>query len=549
MILFPLALFLAIRFLVPEADELAWAFLLFAIAATFLPRRIGLRVSAAGAGLLMVCAIHIALYQNQTGLRFSLAQIFGIPFEAAESIYYYCGRFYFALLVMEFVSLMLALCAFSHWVIARIERASNPRARIWKRALLVAMGVPALWLGFRMANLKLHPLPPIKIRFEAGERSDLPVPKESLIIIQLESVNGALIFDDPQRPYGSSIALPGLHALADKGGVWIPHLWSNSFGTNLGMSSILCGTSGALSTKLIAPTDGTPCLPERFRRAGYDTSFYYSFRDADFYKIKNYVGTLGFQNFYYGASLMKADDPFLGFGYEDCQFYDRAFDHLEKRGLDHKKNIFIYMSVHMNHAPFDQHLKISHPFSSPTDSIQKYLNSAYEQDYCVAHALERIEAWRRSDLHVFFVGDHSITLNSRYGLYDRYSTSLYYLPSRERKKEFKAGPRREVSAAQDQVISTVLELFGAPSSSGSFLWSLKGDAKPANYQKCHLIADLTQDIAAVIDGDTNIVRKNGPQEFSAIRYNGMEPVFSANLRYPEDWAQFPVDKECLSRIY
>lgn len=538
-LLFNLGLFSLTRLILPEAEEICFLALLIGSVFFF-----SLRMAALASGLMMCALVHIYLYKHLSGLQFNLYQVFENPIDAGQSVILFLGNLFTILALMELTFLTVGLAAIVKWLLAgrRIPRT------VWMPAL-VALSIPAITYASVVGTQHFYPRVPVRLVFQESDRPGVvPLSDESLIVLQLESVNSAVIFSGTTEPFASRIPLPGLQKVRDLGGLWIPHIWSNSFGTHLGMSSILCGTSGALTAQLVRPSDGTPCMPERFRRAGFDTTFYYSFRDADFYQMKTHVGALGFQNFYFGDALMKNQESNLKWGYQDCSFYKRAFDHMESSGLASKKKIFVYMSVHMHHAPFGNHLDIEHPFAKPATSEEVYLNSAFEQEHCMVEFIERVQQLKRNDLHVMIIGDHGFPVNKRWGTYDHFATSYYFLPSRQRRSEFKSGDRSGPQIAQDQIISTVLELFGTPPSPTSFLWALKGEAQPANYRKCLLISEFGHDMAIALEGQRQVTRKLRRDSFSGAVYANRQPIQEKRLHSSRDWADYQLDPACMQQL-
>ncbi|MGE0526919.1 MAG: sulfatase-like hydrolase/transferase [Bdellovibrionales bacterium] len=348
------ALFLAIRLFLSEAEDLALGFFAVGILVSGpwmpLARERVLKISMLISGFLLSSVVFIVAYRVLTHLKFNLGQVLENPIEAIQSIIYFLGETYTFLAVMAFVVLGMALAGLGAglWrdMGRRWRRDLTPRlAKSIEYGVTLALLAPTSVFAAQLIRHFLRSSPPLEVRFE-GPREAIPRRDESLILLQLESLNGPALFRYEDGGLSGRIPLPALERLKALGGTWLPFFWANTFGTNLGMSSILCGTSGSMLSKLVSPADGTPCLPERFRRAGFHTVFYYSFKAAEFYSMQDHVGVLGFDEFLFGEKLMKPGDPFWTWGYEDCRFYDRAFADMRARGLDRKKKMFIYTSVH-----------------------------------------------------------------------------------------------------------------------------------------------------------------------------------------------------------
>lgn len=533
-----LGLFSLVRIFAGEAEEVAFGVL---ILAAIIPSR---KPVAPLLLAVLVCAVvHIQLYHLVTGLRFSFFQIWESPVDAVDSVLLFVGIPAGLALLAEFVLLTIGLAVFFERIWSRLESAIRlPRSRPGRAVVLALMLFPAARHAVAVGTARWNGTPPFPLAFEGADRTDLPKADESLIVVQLESVNSAVIFD------GDPIPLPALEKVAQMGGVWIPHIWANHFGTHLGMSSILCGTSGIMSARFVLPADGGPCMPERFRRAGFRTAFFYSFRDAEFYHIKDHVKTLGFDEFHYGSNLMRPEDPLFEWGYEDCRFYDRALENMKGSGLDVEKKAFVYLSVHMNHVPFSNHLAVSHPFEPARDFREKYLNSAYEQEICLGRFLEKVEALGRDDLNVLVVGDHGFPVDSKWEVYDGFATSLYFIPAKRRQAEFKTGPRADALVGQDQIVNTMLELFGAPRVSSSFLWLLKGEDQPADYRSCVFLSDLARDVGIAMTQERSVTKRVRSGEYVESVYKDRRLVSVRSLEAEELRGEFSPGSDCLSRF-
>lgn len=344
-----------------------------------------------------------------------------------------------------------------------------------------------------------------KIRVQSGE---------SVFIVQLESVNAAVLFE--RTPDGRGVIwrtpLPGLRAVLEEGGgVFFPFFWANSQQTHRAQESILCGVSGNVG----APLSGDPvrlqlrtCLPRHLAEAGFKTVFLYSYFDLDFFNFADFHQRAGFQQVVYGPKLMAAGDRKHAWGYDDCTFYERAFDHLAREGLAKRNKVFAYFEVSMNHSPFigtDKYPQ-AHPFAHAATGTEHYLNSIAEQDHCLGVFWRRFRALERDDVHLFIVPDHSIPMGPSTGEAD-FVTWLAYVPPRNRRAEFRSGTVLEPRPSQAQIYPTVLELLGAQRTRQSFAFALAGERRPADYDSCHLLGDPFQRRLSVVrDGEQAEIR-------------------------------------------
>jgi hypothetical protein len=503
-------------------------------------------------GLWLTSLMHICLYENFTRLKFSLMQLYENPVEAWQSVLWFLGGFWTVAVFVEILVTALVLTWVLRFLLSKFGKVSlsmlKPRHIRWGGLLFAGLFlVPTLLLA-RNVIRTLGPANSLVPPRWLGEANVLPKTDESLIVLQLESLNGSLLFSEKNNQVQPNIDLPGFQKMQQLGASWFPYFWSNAFGTHFGMLNILCGSSGIGGNRLIPPPTGYMCMPERFHRAGFETSYYYSFTQTGFYNISDTVKNAGFQNFLYGKELMQPEDPFFEWGYEDCHFYKRAFDDLKKKGLDQKKKIFVYMSVHMNHFPFKDHMAIKHPFSGAQGDREKYLNSVAEQDHCLGEFIDRVESLNRSDLNVLVVGDHSFPIEKEKGVVDGFTTSLFFLPSKQHRSLFPAGPRLGVRPSHDQIQNTVMELFGADRTAGSFLWSLKGEPPPSQYESCHLIIDFGPGTTLVTEGNEMVVRSLRKNSFTHLSLAGGTPTELGPLEKASDWASVHLKPACLQRL-
>ena len=86
---------------------------------------------------------------------------------------------------------------------------------------------------------------------------------------------------------------------------------------------------------------------------------------------------------------MHAEDPKYDWGYDDCVFYERAFDRLEEQACSDPS--LVYLDVSMHHWPFDgvSDARRAIVFPKPRNYLERYVNSARKQDVCLSHFIER----------------------------------------------------------------------------------------------------------------------------------------------------------------
>ena len=333
--------------------------------------------------------------------------------------------------------------------------------------------------------------------------------RESVFIVQLESVNSLAVFEPAGEgtPFRPRLPQPGLETiLKEGGGVLFPLFWANGTQTHRAWESILCAVSGNLGPAMAADPGRllrATCLPEHLGRGGYDTLFFYSYFNLEFFNLGEFARQAGFREVVYGSKLMRADDPRHRWGFDDCAFYARAFDYLAGKGLDKRDRLFAYFEVGMHHAPFfntTRHPQ-AHPYPAPASFLQHYLNSNAEQDHCLLTFWTRFRELDRDDVYLFIVPDHSLWVHGVPAYADvGFATWLAYVPPARRAREFKPRAVASPKPSQAQLYPTILELLEGASLSGSFAFALRGEPPPPGYADCHLLTE---------PGNRVVVRKNG----------------------------------------
>jgi Sulfatase len=415
----------------------------------------------------------------------------------------------------------VALCATgAAWVLLRELRVRTLRLPLGRRSALACVGLLCffaaadLWYAaeelalYRRAYSVHSPLIPALLK--VPNYAAIPVRStESVFILQLESVSSLAVFERAAdgSDFQSRITQPGLERmLTQGGGVLFPRFWANGTQTHRAWESILCGISGNLGPAMASDPARllrATCLPEHLARGGYAPVFLYAYFNAEFFNLGEFARQIGFREIVYGPKLMKAGDRSHQWGYDDCIFYERAFDYLAQHGLDQRERVFAYFEVGMHHAPFFNSMKHpeAHPYAAPASLLEHYLNSNAEQDHCLLVFWKRFRQLGREDVHLFVVPDHSIWVPGlRHDPDAGFATWLAYIPPLRRGSEFK--PRTVVSPTPShaQLYPTILELLEGALLPGSFAFALRGEPPPPRYEDCHLLTDSSQRL---------VVQKNG----------------------------------------
>ena len=422
---------------------------------------------------------------------------------------------------------LVVLAAFgAAWLLLRLARAASARVASGPRVAALCFGL----LSYLVASDLWHAADELVLyaRWAAGKPFNLPDPlvpdysaiairsKESVFIVQLESVNAHAVFERTADAVGyrPRIPQPGVEALLKEGGgVLFPLFWANGAGTNRAWESVLCAVSGNAGPPFTADPvrlARRTCLPAKLADSGYSTVFLYAYFDLDFFNFGAFAKRAGFQDVAYGPRLMAEGDRRFPWAYDDCVFYRRAFEYLAKQGLDRRERVLAYFEVGMNHAPFFGTMKHpeAHPYREPRGQGQHYLNAVAEQDHCLLEFWRGFQALGRDDIHLFVLPDHGMSVPGVPQLPDPFfATWLAYVPPARRQSEFRPRAVLAPVPSQAQLYATILELLGGQAAPASFAFALRGEPAPARYQDCHALGGSGQHL---------IVHRNGQRtEFHA----------------------------------
>lgn len=311
---------------------------------------------------------------------------------------------------------------------------------------------------------------------------------ESVFILQLESGNGMAIEGKPVidgKRY-DGVYVPSMRRVAEDG-LYLPLFWGNSMQTNRGQEAILCGIvnnmGDAYSYRL--GDIKTKCLPEILKENGYKTVFLSSYYEDQFANLGEFVDTIGFEDSHHGDIMVPGEDTKYPWGYDDCSFVGRSFDYLKSTYAPDEKK-FVYVEFTNNHMPFTprEEYAFTHPFLSPKNYIEKYLDSAAEQDHCVGEFYKAFQEYTGGNAHLVILPDHSWpvgthenTYNERYAYNDNILTNFAYIPPVSRREEFRIGEIVDRIFNQGDIIPTIFELLNGTPYPQSFAFALKKDVQ------------------------------------------------------------------------
>lgn len=320
--------------------------------------------------------------------------------------------------------------------------------------------------------------------------------EESIFILQLESGNSLALFGNVSPIDGidiKGIHLPYLYNLS-KEGILFPLFWSNTMQTNRAQESIFCGINNNLRESFSYNPDKieNECLPRILNREGYKTIFFRS-DILSFSNEGNFLESIGFEEVHYD-DIMKENDTKYRWGYDDCIFYKRAFEYLDKNYKNRTK-LLVGFEVSSNHYPFDEKEGYSflYKFKSPTTVIERYINSYLVQDYCTGVFYEEFKRFDK-DAHLFILHDTSFPVGNK-GIYfneegvynDEFLTTTVYIPPKSREDGFKTGEEINNIYSQTDILPTIFGLLNDKSYQNSFAFALKNGYAKEEYEDCQIL--------------------------------------------------------------
>jgi hypothetical protein len=466
---------------------------------------------AAATGLTWAALLVIFLFKVVTMMSFNFSVVVSSLGDAGRTLVHTLGPYGVPIAWGVLLALALAGVALARgllWALARGAARLSPGRGAGFACLGLLSYFAAADLWYATSELVLYPRsyfvqrPYLAGPLSVPDYSGVPIrSSESVFIVQLESVNALTLFErtDDAAGYKAQIAQPALETmLREGGGVLFPFFWANSTQTNRAWESILCGVSGNLGppisqepSRLLRRT----CLPRLLAEAGYAPVFLYAYFELEFFNLRGFADMAGFRDVVYGPKLMAQDDRRHEWAYDDCVFYERAFDYLARQGLDRRERLFAYFEVGMNHWPFMHTLKHpqAHPYRTPASPLEHYRNALAEQDHCLGTFWQRFRSLGRDDVHLFIVPDHSVWIRGAPLHPDGgFVTWLAYIPPARRAAEFKPRAVLAPMPSQAQLYPTIVELLQGPAQARSFAFALRGEPPPPRYEDCHLLSDPFQ---------------------------------------------------------
>lgn len=320
---------------------------------------------------------------------------------------------------------------------------------------------------------------------------------DNVIILQLESLNSIALrgkaivegkeYKDNYMPYLSRVA---------QNGILFPFFFSTTIRTNRAQASILCGVTNYLKSAYSHMPEKilSDCLPDILGKHGYHTVLYRA-DNLSFDNTGEFMKSIGIQEAHY-KDIMQEGDKKYSWGYDDCALYRRSFEHLSQK-FPKKSKVFAYIEVSSNHTNFPDNkpqYSFLRRFSNPENYIEKYLNSALIQDYCVSVFYEEFLKYAPKNTHLFILADNSwpvgiqgTTWNQRGAGTENFLTSLVYIPPRNQKEQYAVGRQvDEIRYSHSDILPTIFSILNDEPYQNSFRFTLrKGNSIKTSLQNTH----------------------------------------------------------------
>ena len=320
---------------------------------------------------------------------------------------------------------------------------------------------------------------------------------ENIFVLQLESgssmaYGGHLSSEGKNYP---PLSLPNLERIANDG-VFTPYHWSNSIQSNRAILNLLCGINNNIDVSLSYDPAKiqSKCLPQILSHAGYQTLFYWAFVDPKFTNLKDTIEYIGFDKLY-DAKIMPPEHHQITWGVDDCAFYNNAFEHLDKHHST-KERLFVYMKVSSHHYPFNGRAKYAsqNEYENPLNLIEKYSNSALQQDYCLGEFYKNYQKRFSHNAHLFILYDHAWPLgmhgnfiNERYSYNENFLVPFLYVPPTKKREKFMTKGILPLRFSYTDFTPTVIDLVSNQTHARSYASALRDGKMPSDFEDCYLL--------------------------------------------------------------
>jgi len=283
--------------------------------------------------------------------------------------------------------------------------------------------------------------------------------KPNVVIILLESWTGDII-----EPLGGLKGVtPYFSSLCEKG-LLFTNVYSSGFRTDQALISVLSGYPAQPNKSIIRFPDKTaklPSLANEFKKAGYQTSFYYG-GELGFANMYSYLVSSGFEKIT-GRDAFSSNSMNSKWGAHDEYVLSRQLEEMNAS----PQPFFSTLLTLSTHEPFE--VPVNTPFNDPSEPEQ-FKKSAWYADYSLKKYFEKAsgQPWFNNTIFVL-VADHGHRLPLNRDYYDplvRKIPLLIYSPLLKQEYE---GTKISHTANQNDLASTLLVTLGL--SNDHFEWS------------------------------------------------------------------------------
>lgn len=324
---------------------------------------------------------------------------------------------------------------------------------------------------------------------------DLSTATDNIFIVQLESLN-ALVLQGQTEKY-HEVYIPQLHQIA-KDGVFFPYFWSNTIQTDRAQESILCGVANNIGLSFLHAKDANfqACLPRVLKANGYKTIAFRS--DAlDYNNMGKYLTKLGFEEVH-NQDILQPQDIKYKWGYDDCTFYQRAFEYL-KKNYPNPQKLLVYFEVSSAHIPWENKPEYSFAdkIPNPENYTEKYINAESEQDYCLSKFYEEFKNYNAAKAQLMILSDTSSPtgindqdiFNFQNNFNENFLTTFLYIPPVKNAEDFQIGKIIDNPVfSHSDILPTIYEILSGQNFQNSFAYELKKNNTINNHENCQILS-------------------------------------------------------------
>jgi hypothetical protein len=328
---------------------------------------------------------------------------------------------------------------------------------------------------------------------------DLKNAADNIFILQLESINALVLQGQAEmnnKKY-PDLYIPNLWQIA-KDGVFFPYFWSNSMQTDRAQENIFCGLANNIGPRffLDAGADLKSCLPHKLKETDYRTIAFRS-DTLKFNNMGEFMEKMGFDEVHYD-DIMQPQDVKYKWGYDDCTFYQRAFEYLKKKYPNPRK-LMVFFEVSSAHIPWENksYYSFADKIPDPSNYTERYINAESEQDYCLSKFYEEYQNFNPPQTHLFILSDTSSPIgvndNDIFSFQNNFNenflTTFLYIPPVENKAKYQTGKTvPDLFYSHSDILPTIYEILSGQNYQNSFAYELISDNTKNNHENCQILS-------------------------------------------------------------